>query len=364
MATVNEQLFDASVSHAIDLQEYALGVQQRMVAILNRSDADLAAALAAALERLPAESFTVERLDALLAAVREMNAQAYAVVMQALGVELEQLAEVEAGYQFQLFAETLPEPVLVRFPLASIAPQQVYAAALARPFQGRLLRDWASNIEGGRMAKVREAVRIGYLEGETASQIVTRIRGTRAEKYANGILQRSRRDLMAVVNTAVAHVAATAREQFYAANDDLVKQEVWRATLDTRTSEPCRIRDGKKYEAQTHKPVGHKIPWLQGPGKIHWNCRSTASPVTPSWQELGIPISEMAPGERASMDGQVPSETTYGAWLQRQSAARQDAVLGHERGELLRNGGLKLPDFYTPTGRWLTLDELRARGTI
>lgn len=361
MASVNEQLFDASVGHAIDLQEYSLGVQQRMVAILNRVDADLAAALASALERLPAESFTVERLEALLASVRELNAQAYAAVQQALGMELEQFAEYEAGYQFQLFEEALPAPVLARFPLTAIAPQQVYAAAMARPFQGRLLREWASTIEAGRMAKIREAVRVGYLEGETASQIVTRIRGTRAEKYADGILQRPRRDLMAVVQTAVAHTASVAREQFISSNADLVKAEAWRSTLDTRTSEPCRIRDGLKYEARTHKPIGHKIPWLQGPGRIHWNCRSTSTAVTPSWRELGIPIDEMAPGERASMDGQVPAETTFGEWLQRQSAARQDRVLGPERGRLLREGGMRLPDFYSPTGKWLSLDELRKR---
>lgn len=361
MATVNEQLADASVGHAIDLQEYSLGVQQRMVAILNRVDADLAAALASALERLPAESFTVERLEALLASVRELNGQAYAAVTQALGQELEQLAEYEAGYQFQLFEETLPAPVLARYPLAAIAPQQVYAAAMARPFQGRLLRDWASHIEAGRMTKIREAVRVGYLEGETASQIVTRIRGTRAEKYADGILQRPRRDLMAVVQSAVAHTASVAREQFNDANADLVKAEVWRSTLDTRTSEPCRLRDGLKYEAKTHKPIGHKIPWLSGPGRIHWNCRSTAAPVTPSWRELGIPIDDMSPGERASMDGQVPAETTFGEWLLRQFPARQDRILGPERGRLLREGGMKLPDFYSPTGQWLSLDELRKR---
>lgn len=361
MATVNETLADEAVAHAVDLAQYSQGVLQRMVALLNRVDVDLAAELAAALERLPAESFTVERLDLLLQSVRDLNAQAYAAVSQALGDELQALAEYESGYQLQLFEGIIPAPVQVRFPIAAVSPAQVYAAALSRPFQGRLLRDWASNIEAGRMEKIREAVRAGYVEGETASQIVRRIRGSRAEQYADGILQRPRRDLMAVVQTAVAHTAAVAREQFVSANQDIIKAVRWVSTLDTRTSAPCRLRDGLRYEADTHKPIGHKIPWLAGPGRLHFNCRSTEAPVTKSWRELGIPLDEMSPGERASMDGQVPADTTYSQWLIRQNAARQDQVLGPERGRLLRDGGLKLEDFYTATGKWLSIEQLKQR---
>jgi hypothetical protein len=361
MATVNELLFDELTGHTVDLQEYSAGVVRRMIALLNRVDADLSAELAAALERLPADSFTVERLERLLGSVRELNASAYAEVFGALEGELQAFAGYEAGYQASLYAQTLPAVVQVRFPIATVAPAQVYAAAMARPFQGRLLRDWASQVEAGRMTKIRDAIRIGYVEGKTASEIVRGIRGTRAAGYADGLLQRPRRDLMAVVQTAVGHTASVARDHFIDSNRDLIKAEVWRSTLDTKTSEPCRIRDGLKYEAGTHKPVGHKVNWLQGPGRIHWNCRSTSTPVTKSWRELGIPIDEISPSDRASMDGQVPAETTFASWLQRQSPARQDQVLGPERGRLIREGGLKLPDLYSPNGRYLTLEQLRER---
>lgn len=657
MATVNERLFDELTAHAVDLQQYSDGVARRMIALLNRVDADLSAELAAALERMPADSFTVERLEALLGSVRQLNAAAYASVTEALQSELRAFAAYEAGYQSSLYQSVIPAAVQVRYSIASVSPNQVYSAAMSRPFQGRLLKDWASNIEAGRMTKIRDAIRIGYVEGKTASEIVRGIRGTRAAGYADGLLQRPRRDLMAVVQTAISHTAQVARETFNDSNRDLIKAEVWRSTLDTKTShacfpastfalpvgdlkgvsrrfwngdmavvttssgkqikatpnhpvltargwraigelrpgedvlhrvcvdvcgvaaakdiempatlgaiadalqEPavvdvlvertskadfhgdgmlgeheiytpraegdlrlmleaklgkqvaeklfvlvaeagrfapdgerlhllngpdfidmaaklgamplndgveaafadagcaddvgglsaiqkhlddpglvgalgglasfqcrhnpgaledsgdgccahterssnaggrgsvrvltddvvsvereffsghvinlstgtelyiadgfivhnCRIRDGLKYEAGTHKPIGHKVPWLSGPGKIHWNCRSTSTPVTKSWRELGIPIDEMSPSERASMDGQVPAETTFASWLQRQSAARQDQVLGPERGRLIREGGLKLPDLYSPSGRYLTLEELRER---
>lgn len=359
MATVNEIIQDESVAHAVSLQQYSLGVVRKIIATLNRSDARLMVALAEALDRMPAESFTVERLELLLTSVRQINAAAYAQVAQELQAELKDLAGYELGWQQQLFQTTIPAPVQVHFPIAQVSVEQAYAAAMARPFQGRLLRDWASTIEADRLAKVRNAVRQGYVEGKTVSQIVSEIRGTRVNNYADGFLQRPRKDLEAVVRTAINHTAATARTEFVSANSDIIKAERWVSTLDTKTSAQCRVRDQLQYTADTHKPIGHKIPWLQGPGKLHFNCRSTSSPVTKSWRELGIPLDEMSPGERASMDGQVPDDQNYNQWLGKQSDSRIEQVLGPERFKLYKSGGVKLDEFYSPTGQWYTIDQLK-----
>lgn len=358
MATVNETLQDEYIAHAESLQKYSLGVVRRIIALLNRADADLSAALIQALERMPAESFTVERMELLLGSVRSLNAQAYAAVQAELTKDLAEFAAYEAGWQMNLFARALPGSVKVSVPLVQVTADQVYAAAMSRPFQGRLLREWASKVEADRMVAVRNAIRTGYVEGKTTADIVRSIRGSRANSYADGFLQRPRKDLEAVVRTAISHTASTARAEFNKANADLIKADKWTATLDTKTSPQCRIRDQKQYTAIDHKPIGHKIPWLAGPGKIHWNCRSVSTPVTKSWRELGIPIDEMSPGERASMDGQVPADTTYSEWLSRQSAARQERVLGPMRYRLLQEGKISMDELYTPTGEFRTIDQL------
>jgi hypothetical protein len=358
MATVNEILQDEHIAHAVSLEKYKLGVVRRIIAQLNRSDASLSAALTEALERMPAESFTVERLELLLDEVRAVNAQAYDQVFTALEADLQELAGYEVNRQQTLFQQALPEPVLLRFPLVSISSEQAYAAAMSRPFQGRLLRDWGKQVGVERMVKVRNAIRSGYLEGRTTDQIIRSIRGTRAAGYADGFLERPRKDLAAVVQTAVSHTAATAREQFNVANSEILKAEDWLSTLDTKTSTDCIIRDKLSYEIGTYKPIGHKVPWLQGPGRIHFCCRSTSTPRTKSWRELGIPIDEMTPGQRASMDGQVPGDTTYGAWLARQSDVRKIQVLGPMRYQLYKDGK-SLEDFYSPTGEWLTLEQIK-----
>lgn len=361
MAAVNDLLQDAAVSHAVDLQQFGNGLVARIIATLNRSDADLVARLQAALDGLPASAASVERIEALLASVRALNLQAYQQIERELTAELRALADYEAGHQLALFEATIPPQIITRVGVAAVNVDQVFAAAMARPFQGRLLREWAQDIGEARMVRIRDAVRMGFVQQESIGQVVQRIRGTRARGYKDGLLEIDRRGAAAVARTAISHVASFTRDRFHEQNADLVKAEAWTSALDSRTSEGCRIRDGKQYTPGDHKPIGHKVPWLGGPGRLHWQCRSTSVPVLKSWRELGIDIDEVPAGTRASMDGQIPSDTTFAAWIKRQSAARQDQVLGATRGRLMRAGGLDLPAFYDNKGTMLTLDELRER---
>jgi hypothetical protein len=363
MPAANAVLQDRAIDHAHDLLRFSNGVVRRMIAVLNRTDASLVAQLSQALLQMERESFTVERLESLLASVRQLNAQAYATVMAELDPSLRGLARVESAAELASYKAAVPSVVQIKFPIAGVSADQVYAAALSRPFQGRLLRDWASNLESGRMTLIRNTVRSGFVEGRTTSEIIKMIRGTRALGYSDGILARPRRELAAVVQTALSHTAQTARQTMVDANADLVKAVQWLATLDSKTSPPCRIRDGLKYTADAHKPIGHTIPWGDGPGRLHFNCRSVSVPVLKSFRELGIDIDDMTPAMRASMDGQVPADTTYPQWFAKQSAARQEEILGPDRYRLLKAGKVGFESFYDSRGSWLTLDQLEARAT-
>jgi hypothetical protein len=360
MPTVNERLLDGQIGHQLDLQKYSNGVVRRIMALLNRTDPDLFAQLNAALERLPAESFTVQRLDQLLASVRALNVQAYQSVERELTTVLREFTEYEAGFQLDLFRSTIPPQVVAVVPLNAISVTQVYAAAMSRPFQGRLLSEWAQSMEADRMVRIRDAIRIGYTENQTTAQIVQRIRGTRAKGYEDGLIQIDRRNAEAVVRTAVSHTAATTRQALVDANLDMVKAITWCSTLDGRTSPTCQIRDGKQYTADTHRPIGHKNAWLGGPGMAHWGCRSTSNLVLKSLRELGIPMDDLDPGTRSSMDGQVPADVNFPEWLKKQSAARQNEVLGPTRAKEFR-AGKPFDRFFNDKGSLLTLDEMRAQ---
>jgi hypothetical protein len=80
--------------------------------------------------------------------------------------------------------------------------------------------------------------------------------------------------------------------------------------------------------------------------------------VLKSWDELGLWGPDMSEGTRASLDGQVPSSLSFGQWFGKQSAARQDQIVGPTRGQLFRKGEISFSDFSNEKGRWLPLAEL------
>lgn len=361
MESVNDLLLDENIRHQVALAKYSNAVVTKMVAVLNRSDIRLYAELQEALARMEPGTFTVERLESLLGSVRATNAAAYETIARELTDDLRNFAQYEASYQAQALQNVLPASVHV----AAVTPETVYAAAMARPFQGVLLKDVLKDMDATRARKVRTAVAQGFTEGKTTDQIVRELRGTRAKGYSDGLLEVSRREVEAITRTAISHVAGMVQDRSAEANADIIKAVRWSATLDLRTSPICRPRDGKMYEPVSHKPVGHSLPWLGGPGRAHWNCRSSQVPVLKSNQDLGVDVPDVVVvgKTRASMDGQLPAETTYSQWLAKQSAARQDDVLGPTRGRLLREGKLPIDRMYSNRGEFLTLDQLRERDT-
>jgi len=358
MPTVNEMLLDEAIRHQVALAKYSNNVVRRIMALLNRSDARLFAELTAALERLDPASFTVERLESMLASVRSINAQAYALVGRELRRELQEFVTYEAAYQAQMLTSILPAQVHV----ASVSAEAIYTAAMARPFQGTLLKGALDHLESEKARKIRRTIAQGYVEARTTSQIVQEIRGTRARGYADGLMEGTRREIEAITRTAMGHMAGFTQDRYAEANQDILKGVMWDSTIDLRTSSGCRLRDKKLYHPVTHKPIGHSIPWLGGPGRLHWNCRSAQVFVTKSLRDMGIDMDDLsASSTRATMDGQIPADVSYGEWLKKQSYDRQVEVLGPTRAKLMRDGDLPMDRMYGQKGEYLTLDQLRER---
>lgn len=342
--SANQDLLDAQISHSIRVEFLKNGIVRRMLSLLEQSDAELTARLRDALENLTGTAFSIERIERQLASIYEINRTLYGELQTALNAELSEFAEYEAEWQQRTLDRVTPAIVSIE----RIGVAQVYAAAVARPFQGRLLSEWYQTVEESARVKIRDAVRLGVIQNETTDQIVRRIRGTRANAYRDGLLAISRRDAQSVVLTAVAHTQDVAREAVYQANSDIIKFEVWNATLDTRVCPQCAELDGKQFKLG----AGPRPP-------IHFRDRCVRVPVLKSWRELGLDIDELPPSTRASMDGQVPEDTTFSAWLKKQSASRQDEVLGKERGRIYRETGAPLERFINREGKFYTLDELK-----
>ena len=172
-----------------------------------------------------------------------------------------------------------------------------------------------------------QVVRNGLLTGEPTPEIAKRLIGrlqfgqkgsVRQIAEAGGqATKAANHQVMTLVRTSINQVANAASQQVYEANQDITKKYKYVATLDSRTSPICRALDGKEF--------------VYGKGPMppqHFNCRSTTVPVI-DYEELGF--TPPPPGRRASMDGQVPADQTYGQWLEKQPKAVQAEVLGKEK---------------------------------
>lgn len=278
--------------------------------------------------------------------IRSMSSDAYRLLQERLDNTLANTAHYESDFNANLIEKLLPvEITLVRPSLETLS-----ALINSKPMQGRFIADEVKDLDIARIKQIEQALRMGIIEGETNADIIRRIRGTRAQNFKDGILQRSRDDVERLVRTSITHITARARDELYQENQSVVKAWRFTATLDRRTTVICASLDGQVFDLST----GPMPP-------RHYNCRSSSTPILKSWQELGYDASELPASTRASMNGQVPDNITYQEWLKKQSNDVQDEVLGKTKGQLFREGGLTLDRFVDFKGDVYTLAQLRAR---
>lgn len=339
---LNDDILDALTRHEIGIQRLSNATVRKMLRLLS----DLDDQLVAALLKEDISEYTKARQKALLVELRRIVDSAYTDASGQMMIDLAGLADYEADFQSDMFKATVP----VNFEYVRPSADQLLAAVNSRPFQGRILSEWFADLNAGAFKRLRASIRMGFIEGRTTDQMVRDIRGTRALKYTDGILQINRRAATTAVRTAVSHTANTARSYVYERNKDLIKGVQWTSTLDGRTSAICRARDGKVYDVDK----GPRPP-------AHPNCRSSTVPVLKSWRELGYNVKDLPKSTRASMNGQAAEDLTYGDWLAKQPAGFQDDVLGDTKGKLFRKGGLTVDRFVDRAGNELTLDQLKKR---
>jgi SPP1 gp7 family putative phage head morphogenesis protein len=215
-----------------------------------------------------------------------------------------------------------------------------------------------------------QVVRNGLLTGETTPSIAKRLVGrlqfgeqartARQLAAAGGELTAvADNQIMSLVRTSINQVANSASMAVYESNQDISKKYRYIATLDSRTSSICRALDNREFE------------YGKGPTPPqHFGCRSTiVAVIDPDI----LPPSTIA--KRASADGPVPINTSYGQWLAEKQKGETDADLRARQEKTLGPGKVpyfnRLVDKYgaknamaklvRDDGSELTLDQLRKR---
>ena len=350
--SVGDDLRDSAARHSVYNLRYARSTYRRHSKLIDQAVADLTAKLAS---RAPLDgSFTRKRLEAMLKNIKGTSAALYSGLQSAVDGDLRELAAYESSIQVAMIEDAYP----IKLELAAVAPATIHAAAMSQPFLGKVLKNWWKDQEYGVRAAFQSAVRIGFVNGETLSQISRRVRGV------GGMTQRQ---VESVIRTAVAHVSQTAMNATTEANADIIEAEEWVATLDGRTTAVCRGLDGKRF------PIG-KGPQIP----IHWGERSRRVPVPKSFASMygdadgdsrlsdrpfvadRRRVKDIPKSERADIIGATDTKS-YNEWLKTQRRPFIDDVLGKKKAKLYLDGDLSLDRFTDRTGREYTLVELEKR---
>ncbi|MEE7478438.1 minor capsid protein [Methylobacterium hispanicum] len=330
MAGANERLHDLDVQHQIGLQRYSAATVRKMLALLARTEADIVAKIETlSWDEVARESAKAERLRKMLEGIKALSKEAADALGKAMKTEMSELAAYEADFQAQATASALPSAAIGV--LEKPTAEMLNAAVNARPFQGRLLKEWITDLDDASAKRLRDAIRIGFVEGESVLQVVQRVRGTKAMGFRDGVMEINRRGAEALVRTAITHTANASKDAFFRANTDVFRAVRWNAVLDSRTTAVCRGRDGKVFPIDS----GPRPP-------AHIRCRSTMTAVL-----KGEP--------------DAPTGETYGDWLKRQDRDLQDEILGKAKAKLFRDGGLPLDRFVDRAGAEYDLATLRRR---
>ena len=237
--------------------------------------------------------------------------------------------------------------------LSTISPAQMRAAVSDTLVNGATTSQWwrrqRDSFVRGVMDDVREGVRNGQSNAEMA-------RTLRSRSFA-----RHRSHANALAATATSAISNRARTDTFLENDDVIKGVQQVSTLDNKTSDVCIAYSGMAWSLPDYEPMTSEttLPFNGGPPR-HFNCRSTLVPVLKSFEELGLPPTQFPEGTRASLDGQVPGNITFDAFLKGKTKTFQDQLLGPARAKLWRAGKITLNQLVDMRGNPLTIDELLA----
>ena len=335
---ISDDILDETVKHSVYLERYKRSVIRDILKLLRQTEDGVIKSVV----RKELQDMKPRELQRLYLTLRKEIDRGYTQIFKLLQDEIDELAKYEGQWQMDLFANTVP----INIDFTTAADEQLIAAVMARPFAGKILREWWRDVPEQTFSLVRNTIRQGYIDGQSTPEIIRALRGTRTTP---ALLNNSRRSIEAVVRTSLAHTANVARNVVYEKNKRVIKGYEWVATLDSRTSAVCRARDGKIYR----KGRGPLPP-------AHPNCRSTTIPVIKSLKEMGLDTKDLPQETRASMNGQVSAELNYDQWLRKQPRAFQDEVLGKSKAQLFR-AGVTMERFVDRQGNELNLAQLKQR---
>ena len=244
---------DAFTRHQIYLQRFATQEANKFEPFLRDADKVIR-------EVLTKQGELISNQAALTVATKELRGQlgeVYGDYVDLLLVDLEDLS----GRETDFTVDTLDKGVEGDILAPTVAA--VWAFVLLRPMSlgGSLpdtLKAFVGSIQVSEVKRVTNIVRSGFFERTPVSEILTQIRGTKANRFTDGALNTTNNNARTIAKTSVNHTAVQSKNAVFRKNDRLVGTVEWSSVLDSRTSTICRTLDGDIFPVDSGpRPPAH-----------------------------------------------------------------------------------------------------------
>ncbi len=343
-----DKLEDLIGRHQLNSHRFGSYVKNRINKLLERSDARLTAQISELLDGLTAKevellvsgNYTTKRLIALRDSLNELQAAINTSVLNVLDSDGREYAGYEVRRGAQVAYASGVDDIGTK-----ISTSQAYAAAMARPMQGRFIRDYVRDLSSNHKKEIRAAITEGYVLGENLQTIMSRIKGTTAAKRSDGLLyKRNGMIERLIVRNSLTHISAVAQMEAFKQLE--VNEYYLSPVFDGRTSKICASLNssGLKY----YKVGSGLLPPLHPGG-----CRTIALPKQMGKSSIEKPfiadtrpLSKIPKADRADVIGKTKA-TSFEGFLKRQDAGFQREWLGAARYKLWKEG-IPLSGFADP----------------
>lgn len=276
MPAINQDLLDRIIRYQIDLRRMDRTTQRD----ITRQLLDMRKELIAEISSGEIRSMTQAQARKVISNISEVLVESYSMASAALDDGLNDLAQMQVSVTQKQLESTVFVETSINLP-SEAAVNRVTRNVL---IEGGPLADWWNRQEQDTLFKISNVIREGILLSETNDQIIRKVVG---RGDVPGILETSRRNAAAIVQTAVNQVNNDVRQLVYERNGDIIKALVHFSTLDSRTSEICIGRSGLKWKNDAAKtPIGHSVPFKVPP--VHWNCLPGDSIVSSTDDVTGV----------------------------------------------------------------------------
>ncbi len=387
--TINDSYRDSLLRRLSVFGDYSKTQQRAIVKLMSGYEERILQDLVKAYKNEGVSLTSLRQFQKQLSSINLIHLGLYKKIYSLTEKEITGIFKSEYQFQKAFFKKNLNIGINLTFP----NKEKVLTAIQTRPLDGKPFfykrvsdgKSWLSDLFLSETSRFNRVVTQSFISGENLGQAISRVRGTRAAQYKDGVFTISKNNARSVVRTALQGMQNSSQELVL--QNLKTRKEIYSAILDGRTTPVCGQLDGNVYNFdEGPRPPQHfggcrsiRLPFFNGdilgqrtyitdtrrPDKrlVDFRRNAKANVGADKWKQLSptqrktLIAKERTRWARQNI-GTVPVKTNYNDWFSTQNATFQRHRLGAGRYKIFKESNLQFNDLVNKNGKFYNVGQL------